>query len=541
MTLKAMLTSIIVTLLAISVPTRVMAQTASATPLAPGSCEALRMQALGANATIEDARPDNLARDGQEPNWAAKLSSDVAGPPTRFCRVKVRSSPFKGSAIAVEVWLPAAGWNGRLLGTGNGGYPDRISYRDMSAGLARGFAVVSTDMGLAAHVSERRERDDGNQAGGRATERDITTVFVGHPNRVRDFASRATHEMTWIAKSLIRSFYGQDATYSYFVGCSTGGMQGMAESQRYPNDYDAILAGDPGANRARLHLGVLWNSLATQGDVARIIPPGKLELLNQTALAACGAQTGAPFLPRPDKCGFDPTSLRCIGAEKMDCLTSPQLATALALYAGPRNPRTGVSYLPGLPPGSELGWGMWMKAASATQPQYLGLFQAALGENFTFDHFDWDRDATTFVDVMGPQLDSFSPDLRAFAKRGGRLLIYYGSADSLTPVGDIIQYQDRFQALAEALNSAEARRLKDAFRLFIIPGMGHCAGGQGPSDFDGLGSLMRWREQAIKPALLAVTAKDRPTSLACAFPASAVHGRCNLPSLPRQSSGTEPQ
>lgn len=483
---------------------------------AEARCSGLAALSFGPVAHLESASVQQRPRQEQGINWAAKLPAGDSNQVIQFCKIVVTSTPTKDSRITIEAWLPLQGWNKRLLGTGNGGYPTRISYDALAAGLNRGFAVVTTDMGLAAHLGEGPEGS-----------RDSTSVFVNHASRIRDFATRSTHEMTVIGKLLVRAFYGRDAARSYFAGCSTGGMQGMAESQRYPEDYDGILAGDPGANRARLHLGVLWNFLVARHQPQRVIPQDKLQLLNRAALAHCGARPGESFLQRPEACRFDPRPLSCKPGDQRACLTEGELATALAIYDGPRNPRTGEHYLPGLPAGTELGWATYMRAATAPRVQFLGLFQAALGQDFSFDQFDWDRDAQTFIDVMSPQLDSYSADLRAFANRGGKLLIYYGGADALTPVTDITAYYDQVTAFAADLSPTEAVRLRDAFRLFVIPGMDHCDGGSGPTNFDGLGTLIRWREQASAPVAMPLRGDDKPAGLACAYPATTNGGACS--------------
>jgi feruloyl esterase len=505
-----------------------MAEAAPAAPASIVRCETLAKIDLGPTASIVSAGVERQDRPDGDVNWASPLPTGGAADAAAFCKIIVRSSPSPDSFIRIEIWLPLAGWNGRMLGTGNGGYPDAISYPAMTAGLRRSFAVVGTDMGLAAHLGE-----PGSPPGGSAASkgRDMTTVFVDHPIRIRDFATRSTHEMALLGKLLVRTFYGQAPVASYFAGCSTGGMQGMGESQDFPADFDGILAGDPGSNRARVHLAILWDYLATWHRPDRTIPAAKLQLLNRAALRHCLALEGAPagqaFLDRPEQCSFDPRPLACASADEPGCLTAGQLETAVALYQGPRNVRTGEHYAPGLPPGSELGWVTFMRA-DATVP-FLGLFQAAIGRSLDFTTFDWDRDAQSFIDVMGPQIDAFSPDIRAFAERDGKLLLFYGGADALTPVADIVDYHARVDRFAEDLGAREAKTVHQAMRLFIVPGMDHCLGGPGPSTFDGLGALIRWREQGVVPASLVTTSPGKAPHLACAFPAAARNEQCTKP------------
>jgi feruloyl esterase len=454
-------------------------------------CGALAHFDLGPTAHIESASLELNRATGPDVNWAGDAPVSTRTTLPAFCKLVVFSSPAPTSHIRIEVWLPLMKWNGRLLGTGNAGYPDQIEYQGMAAGLARGFAVVSTDLGLAAYLS----------GGKAAPERDITDIFIGNPVAIRDFASRATHEMTIIGKRTVQAFYGRPVSWSYFAGCSTGGMQAMSESQRFPEDYDAILAGDPGGNRVRVHLGILWGFLTVWHRPESVIPPDKLRLLHDAAVAECLRQEQGPtreqFLDRPQDCHWNPRSLACRGADGPACLTDGQMATALAIYSGPRNPRSREVYLGGLLPGSELGWAMFMKNATNAQVPYFGIFRAALGPALDPARFDWDRDARTFIDVMGPQLDSADPDITAFVRRGGKLLIYFGGADQLVPLTDAAAY--RQAAIRTGHDRAPRVDVSQATQLLVIPGMDHCGGGLGPDRFDGLGAIQRWKENGIAP------------------------------------------
>src|SRR4051794_31087640 len=181
-----------------------------------------------------------------------------------FCRVIAVASPVPDSEIHIEVWLPeSSSWNGKLLGTGNGGYSGAIGYADMERGLRQGYAVAGSDTG---------------HAGG-----DLK-FGVGHPAKIEDWAWRAVHVMTETAKLVTRSYYGRFAAHSYFSGCSTGGQQALTEAQRYPGDYDGILAGAPGNNRVRLNIGFLWSWLAANADAAAPLPASKLGMINKAAI-----------------------------------------------------------------------------------------------------------------------------------------------------------------------------------------------------------------------------------------------------------------
>jgi len=478
-------------------------------------CEGLATLDLAPLAHIESAE---VAHSEQTPtgdvNWAGPATQRSQSVVEDYCRVVIINQPSSQSLIRSEVWLPLKDWNHRLLGIGNAGYPLDIDRRSMAAGLARHYAVATTDMGLAAYQAELAKT---------TAAADTTALFIGHPMRLVDFASRSTHEMTVSAKAVVRRFYNADPTVATFAGCSTGGMQGFSEAQRYPEDYDTILAGDPGANRARLHLGILWDFLTVWHQPERVIPQDKLLLLHETALRACGAAPDEGYLRNPALCRWDPGQLTCRVGETRDCLSEAQVVTARLVYQGPRNPRTGESIAPGLPYGSELGWKLYMDQADKEEPPFLGLFRSALGPNMSIKNFDWDRDADSFIAVLSPLIDAFDPDLTRFAAHGGRLLIYYGGSDPLTPPEDSVHYFEKVEATASTRKGAQP--VGDYLRLFILPGMDHCGGGAGDDQFDGLGLLDSWRSFSIGPTSLSShRAPSAPEHVVCAYPLL-LHGK----------------
>src|SRR5262245_8389618 len=249
------------------------------------------------------------------------------------CRVVGRVTP----AVNFEVWMPASGWNGKFQAVGGGGFAGVISYGPMIAALNRGYATASTDTG---HVG----------ANGRWA--------LGHPELVVDFAYRAIHEMTVKAKTIVRNFYGNGPRRSYFVGCSTGGRQGLMEAQRFPTDYDGIVAGAPANFWTHLIAGSLWPAVAALKDPATALPAEKRALLNKSVIAACDARDGVSdgLLEDPQKCKFDPKVLQCSGADDASCLTAAQVDAAKKIYAASVNPRTRQEVFPGMPPGGELTW-----------------------------------------------------------------------------------------------------------------------------------------------------------------------------------------
>ena len=223
-----------------------------------------------------------------------------------FCRVAATLKPSLDSEIKIEVWLPARdAWNGKYLAAGGGGWVGSINYGVMATAVREGYATSSTDTGHAGPTAE---------------------FAVGHPEKVTDFAYRAVHEMTVKAKAIMAAHYGRDPRLAYWTGCSTGGRQGLMEAQRYPADFDGIIAGAPANNQIQLSAWRFALETAALKNPARVVPLTKIALLNRAVLAACDALDGVKdgFLSDPQKCRFDPSTLLCRGAGADDCLTAPK-------------------------------------------------------------------------------------------------------------------------------------------------------------------------------------------------------------------------
>jgi feruloyl esterase len=223
-----------------------------------------------------------------------------------FCRVAATIRPTPDSEIKIEVWMPADGWNSKFMGVGNGGWSGGIVYPALATALGRGYAAASTNTG-----------HDGGDA----------SFVPGHPEKLVDFAYRAVHEMTVKAKAIMAAHYGRGPRLSYWTGCSTGGRQGLLEAQRYPADFDGIIAGAPANNQIQLSAWRFALETAALKEPARVVPLAKTAQLNRAVLAACDALDGVKdgFLSDPQKCRFDPSTLLCRGASDGDCLTAPQL------------------------------------------------------------------------------------------------------------------------------------------------------------------------------------------------------------------------
>jgi feruloyl esterase len=424
-----------------------------------------------------------------------------------FCRVAGHISPVKDSDIAFEVWLPVSDWNGKLVAIGNGGYSGEIWFPFMAAPLGAGYVAAGTDTGHEGTV-------------------DDASFALGHPEKVIDFGHRAVHELAVRAKAITIAFYGRSPKHAFWNGCSTGGRQGLAEAQRYPEDFDGVIAGAPANYVTRLGVKSIVVSQGILKDPANFIPPDKLVMLHQAVLAACDAQDGVKddVIENPQRCNFDPASLRCSAADADNCLTSGQVTSAQSIYAPLLDPRTHEPLYPGLSLGSELAWsddaGPMLPAPS---PVRLGLFEYIVFKKKSWDYrtFNLVRDLPIVEEVAGPTLDAVDANLTPFFERGGKLLQYHGWSDHRIPPLNSVDYYDNVRA---AVDDPELDR---KYRLFMVPGMGHCAGGTGPDKFDALKALDAWVETGKPPeSIIATRLKDGVadrTRPLCPYPKAALY------------------
>jgi feruloyl esterase len=327
--------------------------------------------------------------------------------------------------------------------------------------------------------------------------------------------------MTTVAKIVVEKDRGRAPVHSYFSGCSTGGQQALSEAQRYPADYDGIVAGDPGNNRVNLIYGFLWSWLATHdADGSPILPSAKLPAMAKAAVAACDRNDGLDdgLIGDPRACHFDPAVLACKGSEDDSCLTPRQIEAATKVYAGAET-RAGLPLYPGWAPGSEAGWGTYI--TNPKEPVRAGFFRGWVFRNPAWDprSFDWDKDVAT-ANAAYPQLNAMSTDLSGFKSRGGKLIMYTGLADPVTSPFDTIAYYD---SVVKAMGGIDATQ--SFYRFFPAPGMAHCGGGAGPNTFDALAALDAWVEKGTPPDSIAASHSsggkiDRTRPL-CAYPAVA--------------------
>ncbi len=479
----------------------------SVVPLSAATCESLASLAL-TNTTITLAQsvaagdftpPASSARDlGAPVDWKQAPA---------FCRVAATIRPVPDSEIKMELWLPTSGpaptWNNEFEADGNGGWTGSINYRYLGAALLRGFAAGMTDAG---------------HEGGSAS------FALGHPEKVIDFGYRAAHEMTLKSKTIIEAFYGRAPKLSLWNGCSAGGRQGLKEAQMFPEDYDGIVAGDPIADFSGRALGGVWMAQAVHHDEASLLTPEKYSVLHKAVLDACDAMDGLKdgVIENPMLCNFNPATIACKTGESKGCLTAPEVETARKIYSGVVDSNTKEVVFPGLAPGSELAWG----TQAGPQP-----FSVATDyfKYIVFKNPDWDYRTLNFAgDIAVAEkadsgtINSTNPDLKAFFQRGGKLLQYHGWSDQQMSAASSPKYYN------SVLNTlGDAKLVEQSYRLFMVPGMGHCGGGEGADTFDKVETLERWVKSGKPPDKIVASrveaGKVVRTHPLCPFPQTAVY------------------
>jgi feruloyl esterase len=424
-----------------------------------------------------------------------------------FCRVVAEAMPSADSSIKIEVWMPVNGtnegrWNGKLLGQGNGGFAGEIGYHGLGIALQQGYATVSTDTGHSGEATEAR-------------------WALGHPEKVADFGYRGIHQMTRVAKAVIKGFYRNDPQYSYFGGCSNGGRQALMEAQRFPEDYDGIIAGAPANFWTHLLTKGLADTQATTLDPASYIPSSKLPAIARAVNAACDARDGVAdgIVNEPRKCHFDPAAMLCKKGDSERCLTAAQVTALKKLYQGPRDSRGRVIF-PGYLPGAEEGpggWGTWITGA-APGKSLLFAFSGGYFSNMVYGKADWNyKDANIEQSERAADektaeiLNATEANLAAFKARGGKLILYHGWNDPAISALNTINYYN------EVVSSMREQETEVFVRLYMVPGMQHCGGGPGPDSFGqgGAGAkdaqrnvelaLEQWVEKGIAPTVMIAT------------------------------------
>ncbi len=405
------------------------------------------------------------------PSGAAEAFADLPA----FCRVALTIKPSQDSDIKSETWLPLSGWNGKFQMVGNGGWNGFIQYAALAAALRRGYANASTDTG---HVG------------------DTASFAPGHPEKLIDFGYRAVHETALRGKTVVAALYSAAPQLSYFTGCSGGGRQAFMEAQRYPQDFEGIIAGDPGYDRAAESLQLIAAAQATHKDAASFIPKEKFAVLHQAALDACDALDGIKdgIINNPLRCKFDPAVTLCKGADAANCLTAPQVEAAKKLYAPIADPQSGKEIFPGFEPGTELRF-----PNTTGAPRPLGMADetfkyTVIGDpNWDFHTLDIGRDIVRARKTDNGVVSATSTNLKPYVRRGSKLIIYHGWADqNVAPLSSVNYYNALIGVMGK-------KAVEDSVRLYMAPGMGHCSGSEGPSVFDTLTPLEQWREHGVAP------------------------------------------
>ena len=413
---------------------------------------------------VEDAPAQILA--------AVVIEADKSTP--AYCRIQGYVMP----QVRFEIRLPLSNWNGKLLEVGDGGWGGDMFLFFCTGPLRKGYACIASDMG---HTG-------------------ASGLALWARNNVQaqvDFGYRATHVTALIGKQIVRTYYGKLPAKSMMFGCSTGGYQGMVEAQRFPWDFDGIVAVAPDmGSEADLSMRIVWKlQQLTDKDGHPTFRLPDLELLHNAALRACDLSDGVKdgVIGDPVGCRFDPSVLACTEGHHSECLNDQQIRAAKNIYAGPTT-SAGVRISTSGPlPGTELDWAE-TKNSTAEVAEFFKyvLFNPSPGPDWTIRDFDFDHDYQRLG--MGALFTDSDPDLRKFKAAGAKLLVAQGGGDPLEFPGGILDY---YATVNRTMGGAAST--KDFFRLFVVPGMKHCSGGDGAFAVDYLSYLEEWVDKNRAP------------------------------------------
>ena len=478
---------------------------ASAVPAAAATCESLATLALP-QATVTAAEAVAPGAFTQPGGRGGNPFADLPA----FCRVAATLKPTAESDIKIEVWLPApraegapgnTAWNGKFLAVGNGGWNGNIDRNALAGGLRRGYAAASTDTG--------------HEGGG--------GPWMASQEKLIDFGYRAVHEMTAKAKAIVNAYYGNAPRFSYFQGCSAGGRQGLKAAQKFPADFDGIVAGAPALNTTGRAIFAVYAAQALRKEEGSYIPSTKYPAIHRAVLEACDAKDGVKddVLENPRACTWDPKTIECkAGTDDASCLTPAQVVAARALYQPVKNTRTDKLIFSGLELGSEMGWSTF--GGQQAFPIATQMFQQMIFKNPAWDYktLNFDADMALVDTIEKGNINAMDANLQPFLSRGGKLIQYHGWADQQIPPGTSPEY---YQAVVERAGGAD--KVKSGYRLFMVPGMGHCGGGDGTATFDMLAALERWVEKSQAPdsipASRVVDGRADRTRPLCSYPQAA--------------------
>jgi feruloyl esterase len=499
---------------------------AHASAAADDACDLSRLSALALqHANVVEAKP--FAGGAYVPPGTADSFDTLPA----FCLVAGEATPTADSRIRFELWMPRAAWNGKLVVTGNSGYSPALSYRDMAYALRQGYAVA------------------GGDTGHQAADPNDLKWGVAHREKIVDWGTRSIHAITGPVKAIVAHLAGKAASRAYFYGCSTGGHQAYAEVQRYPEDFDGLVAGAPGNNRVALNTEFLWRYRANRAhgrDSGQVIlTREKAQVLNAAAVAACDALDGVKdgVIDDPRACTgerFDIERLACADGDAPNCLTPAQIAAAKKIYGGPRNPRTGAQIYPGPVVGTEAGWPLYWGEHAPARVEY---WRHWVYNNpwWNWWDFDFDRDVDIAIANTASMIDHNSADLSAFESRGGRLIVFQGWADPVVNPTDTIAYYEKVRAARKSSGDRPGNETDRFMRLFMVPGLDHCRGGPGVNVFgnggqaaplpgadnDLLQALDRWVTEGKAPERIVAArieaGKVVRTRPLCVYPQRAVY------------------
>ena len=480
----------------------IVASAISATTAGAAECESLANLALDHTKILS---AETVAAGALKP-----AGCDVAGDRCpigdvpAFCRVTAVFSAEPDSQIGIEVWMPSTGWNGRLQNIGNHSYGGTLYYVDMADALRRGFATASTDTG---HPPSEAAYGAG--------------FIPGHPQKLIDFAYRAVHEMTVTSKDIVAAYYGKPAEYAYFNACSLGGREALTEAARYPGDYDGIAAASALGNWTGTASGLLAlrNELYKDGPTGEShLSADKIKLINRTVVAACDSVDGVEdgVISDPRACNWNPNDLVCkADQDPATCINSAQAGALDAIYSPLKDPVTDQVLFVGQSRGAELGW------LRVADDKWARPFGEQNYRNLVFNDPNWDAasfDLHSDYRMLGELagvLNATNPDLSAFEKSGGKLIQYHGWADATAaPEWTVHYYNEVVRAMAGSTDPDAVAKTQDFYRLFMMPGVGHCGGGDAPNTIGGLqnpaspvvdaqhdlvSALQHWVEDGVAP------------------------------------------
>jgi feruloyl esterase len=401
-----------------------------------------------------------------------------------FCRVTAVSKPGPRSNIRIEIWLPTD-WNGRLLASGNSGLQGAISYAGLAAAVRSGYAGVGSNAGIEGDAEEFAR---------------ITSKGV-----LADWGNRSIHEMILAAKATAKTYYSSAVKYSYWNSCSTGGRQGEVAAEYYPNDFDGLVIGDAANPMTHLQVGILYSSLTMDASDATFMSPAKWETYRKGALAKCDAADGVKdgLLSDPEHCNFDPRDIQCQAGDRDDCLTAAEIGALNKVLAGLKNPRTGEQIWPGYPIGTMPSSFVIGKVPNHTA---VGLYQALMqNPNWDYHTVDFDRDVTRVDREYNDIMNATHPErVKRLFDHGGKIIMYHGWDDGgISPLMGINFYKG-----VVAANGGKDKTY-NSIRLFMVPGMLHCGGGDGPNLFDKMGPITDWVENGRAPDWIVASHKDK--------------------------------